>query len=158
MGCSTPWFLVHHHLPEFAQTPVHWVCDAIQPSHPLVTPFSSCCSQSFPASGSFPMSQLFTSDDQSIRASASPSVLLVNLQSWFPLGLTGLISLQATDSQESSPAPQFKSISSLVLSLLYAPTVTSVHDYWKNYSSLDYIWLYSCIIRAVFTGFHLTMK
>ena len=91
MDCSTPGFPDLHPLPEFAQTHVHWVDDAIQPSHPLL-PFSYCL-QSFPASGSFPMSQLFWSGGQSIVASASPSVRPVNIQSWFPLGLTGLISL-----------------------------------------------------------------
>ena len=59
-----------------------------------VAPFSSCC-QSFPASGTFPMSQFFASDGQSIRASALASVLPMNTQSWFPLWLTGLISLQS---------------------------------------------------------------
>ena len=76
-------------LPEFAQIHVHWVSDAIQPSHP-VSPFSSC-SQSFPASGFFPVSRLFASGGQRIGASAS--VLPMNIQGWFPLGLTGLISL-----------------------------------------------------------------
>ena len=64
-------------------------------SHPTIlssaTPFCSC-SQSFPASGSFPMSQLFASGGQSTGASASASVLLMNIQGWFPLGFTGLIS------------------------------------------------------------------
>ena len=83
-NCSTPGFPVLHYLPEFAQTHVHWVSDAIQPSHP-VAPFSSC-PQSFPASGSFPVSRLFTSGGQSIRASASASVLPMNIQGWFPLG------------------------------------------------------------------------
>ena len=69
VDCSTPGFPVHHHLPEFSQTHVHGVGDAIQPSHP-VSPFSSCL-QSFPASGAFAMSQLFTSRGQSIGASAS---------------------------------------------------------------------------------------
>ena len=69
--CSTLGFPVLHYLLEFAQTQVHWVGDVIQPSHP-VTPFSSC-PQSILASGSFPMSQFFTSRDQSIRASASAS-------------------------------------------------------------------------------------
>jgi len=78
MDCSTPGFPVHHHLPEFAQTHVHSVSDAIQPSHPVV-PFSSCL-QSFPASGSFLMSQLFASGGQSIRFSALASVLPVNIQ------------------------------------------------------------------------------
>ena len=86
----------------------------------------------------FPMSQLFTAGDRSIGASASATVLPMNIQSWFPLGLTGLISLQ---SQESFPAPQFESINSLVLSLLYCPAVTSIHDYWKSHS-LDYMDLY----------------
>ena len=84
-------FPVHHQLPEFTQTNVHQVCDAISSS---VVPFSSCL-QSFPASGSFPMSQFFTSDGQSIGVSASASVLPVNIQDCFPLGLTGWISLQS---------------------------------------------------------------
>ena len=64
----------------------------------------------------------------------SASVLPMNIQNWFPLGLTGLISLQSMYSQESSPTPQFKSISSLVLNFLHSPTLTSVHDHWKNHS------------------------
>ena len=75
---STPGFPVHHQLPEVTQTHVHGVGDAIQPSHPLV-PFSSCL-QSFPASGSFPMSQFFASGGQSIGVSASASVLPVDIQ------------------------------------------------------------------------------
>ena len=82
---------VHHQLPEFTQTHVHWVSDAIQPSCPLSSPFSYL--QSFPASGSFPMSQFFASGGRSIRALAS--VLPMNIQDWFPLGLTSLISLQS---------------------------------------------------------------
>ena len=91
MDCSTPGFPVLRHLPGLAQTHVHWVGDAIQSSHPLLSP--SPCIQSFPASRSFPMSQLFTSGGQSIGATALASVLPMNIQSWFPLGLTGLISL-----------------------------------------------------------------
>ena len=90
-GRSTPGFPVHHQLPELAQTHVHQVGDAIQPSHPVI-PFSSCL-QSFPASGSFPMSQFFTSGGQSIGVSASASVLPMNIKDWFPLGWTGWISL-----------------------------------------------------------------
>ena len=89
-----PSLPVLHHLPELAQTHVHWVGDAIQPSHPLLIPFSSCL-QSFPASGSFPMSWLFTSGGQKIGASASASLFPMNIQYWFPLGLTGSISLPA---------------------------------------------------------------
>ena len=94
MDCSTPGLPVLHHLPEFAQTHVHQVSDAIQPSPSSVVPFSSCL-QFFPTSGSYSISQLFTSLGQSIEASASATVLPVNIQGWFPLGLTGLISLQS---------------------------------------------------------------
>ena len=90
MNCSTPGLPVHHQLPEFTQTHVHWVSDTIQPSHPVI-PFSSCL-QSFPASGSFPMSQLFASGGQNIGVSASTSLLPVNTKDWSPLGWTGWIS------------------------------------------------------------------
>ena len=80
------------------------------------------------------VSQLFTSGGQSTGASASASVLPMNIQDWFPVGLTGWISLQPKDSWESSPIPQFKSNNSSVLSLLYGSTLTSIHDYWKNHS------------------------
>ena len=93
-----------------------------------VVPFSSC-PQSSQASGSFPMCQFFTSGGQSIGASTSTSVLPMGIQGWFPLGLTGLISLHPRDSQESSSTPQFESINSLVLSFLYGPTLTSIQDY-----------------------------
>ena len=89
MDCSMPGFPVLHYLPEFAQTHVHWVDEAIQPSHPVI-PFS-CCPQSFPASRSFPLRWLFLSGSQSIGVSAS--VIKMNILGWFPL-LTGLISLQ----------------------------------------------------------------
>ena len=72
----------------------HWVSDALQPSHPSVVPFSSH-PQSFPVSGSFLMSQFFESGDPSIGVSALVSVLPMNTQDWFPLGLTGWISLQS---------------------------------------------------------------
>ena len=111
-------------------------CPSSEWCHPTISssvvPFS--CLQSFPASGSFPMSQFFASGGQSIGASASASVLPMNIQGWFPVGWTGWISLQSKglDSQESSPAPQFKSINSLVFSFLYRPTLASIHDYWKK--------------------------
>ena len=93
MDCSTPGFSVHHQLPELAQThPSSRWCHPII-SSPVI-PFSSCL-QSFPASGSFAMSQIFTSGGQSIGASASASVLPMNVQDWFPLGFTSLISLQS---------------------------------------------------------------
>ena len=98
-----------------------------------VIPFSSC-PQSFPASGSFQMSQLFPSGGQSIGVSASTSVLPMNTQDWCPLGWTGWISFSPRDSQESSPTPQFKSINSSALSILYSPALTSIHDHRKNHS------------------------
>ena len=105
--------------------------------HPTISssviPFSSC-PQSYPTSGSFLMTQLFASDGQSIRASASASVLQMNTQNWFPEWWTAGSPCSSRDSQESSPTPQFKSINSLALSFLYSPTLTSIHDYWKNHS------------------------
>ena len=95
MDCSTPGFPVHHQLPELTQTHVHQVGDAIQPSYLLLSVLFSSCPESFPASGSFPMSQFFTSGGQSIGVSASASVLAMNIQGWFPLGLTDLICLQS---------------------------------------------------------------
>ena len=93
MDCSKSGFPVHHQLLDQTQTHVRCIGDAIQPSHPVV-PFFSCL-QSFPASGSFPRSQFFTSGGQSIGALASASVLSVNIQDWFPIGLTALIFLQS---------------------------------------------------------------
>ena len=93
MDCSTPGFHLRHQLPELTQTYVHWVSDAILPSHPLI-PFSSCL-QSFPASGSFQMSQFFASGGQSFGALALASVLPMNTQDWSLLGWTGWISLQS---------------------------------------------------------------
>ena len=93
MDCSMPRLPVHHQLPEFTQTHVHWVGDAIQPSHP----------QSFPSLPAFNLcqhqglfkSQFFASAGQSIGVSASASVLPMNIQDWSPLGWTGWISLQS---------------------------------------------------------------
>ena len=93
MDCSMPGFPIHYQLPELAQTHVHQVGDDIQPSRPVIH-FSSHL-QSFPASGSFPVSQFFESGDQSIGASASASVLPINIQDWSPLGWIGWISLQS---------------------------------------------------------------
>ena len=112
-------------------------CPSSRWCHPAISssviPFSSYL-QSLPASESFPMSQLFTWIGQSIRVSSLASVLPMNTQDWLPLGWTGWLSLQSKDSQESSPAPQFKSINSSVLSFLHSPTLTSIHDHWKNHS------------------------
>ena len=111
--------------------PLSWWC------HPTISssdaPFSSC-PQSFPASGSFPVSQLFASGGQSTGPLVSASVLLMNIQGLFPLGLTGLSPSSQRDSQEASPTPQFESINSSALSLLYGAALTSIHYYWKNHS------------------------
>ena len=129
MDCSTPGFPVLHHLIECAQT-LHWFSDAIQSSHPLL----SSSPVAFNLSQHQGLFQWVSSSQggQSIGASASASVFPTNIQGWFPLGLTGLISCSPRDSQESSPEPQFESIHSSVFSLLYAPTLTCVHDYWKE--------------------------
>ena len=87
-----PGLPVHHQLPELAQTHVHRVGDAIQPSHPLSSPSPPAFKLSqYPSS--FPMSQFFISGGQSIGASASASVLPMNILGWFPLGWADLISL-----------------------------------------------------------------
>ena len=123
MDCSTASLPVHHQLLELAQTHVHRVSDAIQPCHPMSFPFSSWL-QSFPASGSFLMSQ-FSSGGQSIRVSASASVLPVNIQDWFPLGWTGWISLQSKG-----------------LSRVFSNTTVQKHQFFGTQLSL---WSYSHI-------------
>ena len=129
MDCSTPGFPVHHRHPKFISCPSNrWYHPTISS---FVIPFSSCF-QSFPASGSFPMSQLFTSGGQSIGASASASVLPMNIQNWFPLELTGLISL-LSKRLKTPPASQFEIISPLVLSPIYGPTLFMIH-YWSGLS------------------------
>ena len=116
MDCIMPGFPVIHQLPELTRTHVHWVSDAIQPSHPLSSPSPPTFSLS-QHQGLFPLSQFFPSGGQSIGVSASASVLPVQ----------GTL-------RSLSPTPQFKSINSSALSFLYSPTLTSIHDYWKNHS------------------------
>ena len=180
-----PHALQHANLPCPSPTPEAYLnsCPSSRWCHPTISssvvPFSSWL-QSFPASGSFPMSEFFAWGGQSIGLSASASVLPMNIQDWFPLELIGSIFLQSQESQGSSPTPQFKSISSSALNFLdlktcgyqhfqlfkdiwfpgvqwlafctftakglgstpcwgtkiflYSPTVTSIHDYWKNHS------------------------
>ena len=132
MDCM-PGLPVHHQLPEFTQTHVHWVGDAIQPSHPLSSP-------SLPHFNFSQEQDLFKWVSSSHKV-AKVLELQVQHQSlkwifrtdflqdwlvWSPCSLR--------DSRESFPIPQFKSINSLVLSFLYGPTLTSIHDYWKNHS------------------------
>ena len=144
-ACPTLWL----HEPQHARPP----CPSPAPSvysnscpssrwcHPAtsssVVPFSSC-PQSLPASGSFPMSQLFAWGDQSTGGSASASVFPMNTQDWSPSGWTGWISLQSKG--ESSPTPQFKSINFSARSFLHSPTLTSIHDRWKSLDQMDLCW------------------
>ena len=118
-------------LPCPSPTPRAYSCPLSRWCHPTISssviPFSFSL-QSFPASRSFPMSQFFSSGGLSVGVSASASVLPVNIQDWFLLRLTGSPCCPR-DSQESSSTPQFKSINSLVLSLLYGTTLISIHDY-----------------------------
>ena len=132
MDCSKPGFPVNH----LAQTQVHRVSDAIQPPHPL----------SSPSAPTFNLSQhqgLFQWVGSSHQVTKALELQLpVNVQGWFPLGLTGLISLQSKGlSQESSPTPQFKSINSSVLRLLYGPTLTSIMTPGKTIALT--IWTFS---------------
>ena len=104
---------VFHHIPELAQTHVHWVSDAIQQYRSLSSP-----SPAFNLSqhqGFFPMSQLFASGGKSIGISASTSVLPVNIHDWFPLGLTGWIFLQSKGLSRVFKSISSKSIHSSVL-------------------------------------------
>ena len=133
MNRSTPGLSVHHQQPEFTQTHVHRVGDAIQSSHPLSSP-------SPPAPNPSQNQGLF----QWVKSSHEVAkVLEFQLQhqsfQWTPrtdLLSDGLVGSPCSprDSQESSPTPQFKSISSSVLSFLHSPTLTSIHDHWKNHS------------------------
>ena len=112
-------------------------CPSSRGCHPAISssviPFSSC-PQSFPASESFPMSQLFTWGGQSTGVSALASFLPKKSQDWSPLEWTGGSPCSSRDSQESSPTLQFINIKSSVLSFLHSPTLTSILDYWKNHS------------------------
>ena len=124
--CPSPTPGVHSDSGPLSQ----WCHPAISSS---VVPFSSRL-QSFPASGSFQTSQFFTSGGQSIGVSASASVLPMNSQDWFLLGLTSLIFLQFKGFSRVFSHTTVQSINSSVLSILYSPPVTSIHDHWKNHS------------------------
>ena len=134
---AAPWTVacqasVLHYLSEFAQIHVHWVSDAIQPSHPL-SPSSLLALSLSHHQGLFQWISCFASGGQSIRASASVSVLPINIQSWFPLGLTGLIFLLSNG-----------------LSRVFSSTTFWKHQFFGDQSSLWsnphihtclYIWL-----------------
>ena len=130
----------HARRPCPSPTPGAYSNSSSQWCHPTISssvvPFSSCL-QSFPASGSFPRSQFFASGSQSIGVLASASVLPMNIQDSFPLGLTGFISLQLWGLSRVFSNTTVQNISSLVLSLFYCSALTSLHDCWKNHS-FDY--------------------
>ena len=133
VDCSTPGLPVHHQLLEFTQTHVHWVGDAIQPFHPLSSPSPPA----FNLSHQKGLFQWVTS----LHQVAKVLELQLQHQSFQWIFRTDFLQnwlvgspCSPRESQESSPTLQFKSINSLVLSLLYSPTLTSIHDYWKNHS------------------------
>ena len=137
-----PHGLQHARLPCPSPTPGVYSnsCPLSRWCHPTISssvaPFSSHL-QSFPASGSFPMSQFFASGGQSIRDSASASVLRVNIQDWLPLGCIDWISLQFKGLSRVFSNTTVKSINSSALHLLYGPAVITVHDHWEVHN-LDY--------------------
>ena len=133
MNCSMPGLPVHHQLPEFTETHIHQVSDAIQPSHPLSSP-------SPPAPYPSQNQSLFQWVNSSHEvAKVLEFQLLHQSFQWTPrtdLLQNGLVGSPCSprDSQESSPTLQFKSINSLALSLLHSLTLTSIHDHRKNHS------------------------
>ena len=145
MNHSTPGLPVQHQLPEFTQTHVHWVGDAIQPYHPL-----SSSSPAFSLSQHQGLFQWVSSLHQVAK------ILELQLQhqffQWAPRtdffkdGLVGSPCCRR-ESQESSPTSQLKSISSSALSFLYSTTLTSIRDYWKNHSfDKDLCWQCLCFL------------
>ena len=133
-----PYGLQHTRLPY--PSPTSRACSNSCPSsqwcHPTnlssVIPVSTCL-PSFPTSGSFPMIWFFASGGQSIGASASASVLPMNIQDWFPLGLTGLISLLSKELLRVFSNARVQKHQFFELSFLYGPTLTSMHDYWRKH-------------------------
>ena len=133
MDCSTQGFPVHHQLPELAKTHVHRVGDAIQPAHPLLSPS--------PPAFNLSQHQGLFQGVSSLHQVAKVLEFQLQHQSFQWIFRTDFLQAglvwspcSPNDSQESSPTPQFKSINSSVLSFLYGPTLTSIHDYWKNQS------------------------
>ena len=133
MNRNMPGLPIHHQLPEFTQTHVHWNSDAIQPSHPLLSPSPPALNLS-QHQGLFKWVSFFASGGQNIGVSASASVFPMNIQDWFPLGWTGWISLQSKGLSRVFSNTTVQSISSSALSFLHSPTLTSIHDDWKNHS------------------------
>ena len=131
MNHTTPGLPVHHQHPEFTQTHVHPVGDATQQSHPLLSPSPPALNHS--------QNQSLFQLVNSLHEVAKVLEFLLQHQSfqWTPrTNLNGLVGSPCSprDSQESSPTPHLKSISSSVLSFLHSPTLTSIHDHWKKHS------------------------
>ena len=133
MDCSKPGLPVHHQLPEFTQTHVHWVSDAIQPSYPLSSPSPPV----FNLSQHQGLFKWVSSLHQVAKVLEFP--LQHQSFQWtfrtdgsFRIDWLDLLAVQGT--LESSPTLQFKSINSSALSFLYSLTLRSIHDYWKNHS------------------------
>ena len=133
MNRSMPGLPVYHHLLEFIQTHVHRVSDAIQPSHPLLSPSPPAPKPSQHQSlfqwvnFSHEVAKVLEFQLQHHSLQRNPRADLLQH------GLVGS-PCSPRDSQESSPTPQFKSINSSALSFLHSPTLTSIRDYWKNHS------------------------
>ena len=141
MNCSTPGLPVHRKLQEFTQTHAHRVGDAIQPSHPLLSPSPTAPNPS--------QHQGLFQWVNSLHEVAKVLELQLQHQSfqWTPrsdLLQDGLVGSPCSprDTQESSPTPQFKSINFSALSFPHSPTLTSIHDHWKNHSldQMDLCW------------------
>jgi len=137
MDCSMPGLPAHHQLLEFTQTHVHWVSDAIQPSHPLSSPS--------PPGLNLSQQQGLFKWGSSLHQVANVLEFQRQHQSSQWIFMTDFLEdslvgspCSPRDSQESSPTPQFKSINSSVLSFLHSPTLISIHDYWKKHS-FDYM-------------------
>ena len=146
MNCSTAGFSVYHCLPEFSQTHVHWVSDAIQPSHSLLPPsplalnFSQHQGLFQRVSSSHQVAKVLELQLQSLQ--------WMNIQGWFPLGLNGLISLLSKGLSRVLSSTAIQKHQFFALSLLYGSALTSIHDYWKDYS-FDYMDLcWQCDVSA----------
>ena len=133
MNCSTPSLPVHHQLPESTETHVYWVGDAIQPSHPLSSPSPLALNLS-QHQGLFK----WVSSSHQVAKVLEFQLQHQSFQWIFRTDFleNGLVGFPCSprNSQESPPTPQFKSINSLALSFLHSPTLTSIHDHWKNHS------------------------
>ena len=133
MNRSIPGLPVHHQFLEFTQTHVHQVDDAIQPSHPLVSPSPAPNPSQHQGFSNESTLRMRWPKYWSFSLSISPSNEHPGLVS-FRMDWLDLLAVQGTHSQESSPTPQLKSINPLMLSFLHSPTFISIHDNWKNHS------------------------